>query len=101
MGFFVVPIDRDKYRLREKPEGRELNNITKKNGLPDDLKELLKQLVMNGSIRMAGMVLYAYCRRIYHTNDETAALNQQNPKRHTVCCLTECLKSSVSFTTSI
>lgn len=47
--------------------------MAERKGLPDDLKELLKQLVMNGSIRMAGIVLYAYCRRIYHADDETAA----------------------------
>jgi len=47
--------------------------MVKRTGLPDDLKELLKQLVMNGSIRIAGMVLYAYCRRMYHADEETAS----------------------------
>ena len=44
-----------------------------KRGLPEEMSTLLKQLVMNGQVRMAGHVLYAYCRRIYGVDDETAA----------------------------
>ncbi|QNK57445.1 hypothetical protein [Paenibacillus sp. PAMC21692] len=47
--------------------------MVKRTGLPHDLNELLKQLVMNGSIRIAGTVLYVYCRRMYHADDKTAA----------------------------
>lgn len=43
-----------------------------KKGLPVEMQELLKQLVMNGHIRMAGTVLYTYCRRMYHVDDEVA-----------------------------
>lgn len=43
-----------------------------KKGLPPEMQELLKQLVMNGHIRMAGTVLYVYCLRIYHVDDEVA-----------------------------
>ncbi|MGN7384089.1 hypothetical protein [Paenibacillus sp. SAFN-117] len=44
-----------------------------KKGLPIELQELLKQLVMNGHIRIAGTVLHVYCRRMYQVDDETAA----------------------------
>ncbi len=44
-----------------------------KKSLPVAMEELLRQLVVNGDIRMAGTVLYAYCRRKYQANDETAA----------------------------
>ncbi len=44
-----------------------------KKGLPAEMQELLKQLVMNGGIRMAGTVLYTYCRRMYQVDDDTAA----------------------------
>lgn len=44
-----------------------------KRGLPSEMQELLKQLVMNGGIRMAGIVLYAYCLRMYRVDEETAA----------------------------
>ncbi|WP_037285740.1 hypothetical protein [Saccharibacillus sacchari] len=44
-----------------------------KENLPIAMQELLRQLVVNGDIRMAGIVLYAYCRRKYQANDETAA----------------------------
>lgn len=44
-----------------------------KKGLPVDMQELLKQLVMNGGIRMAGTVLHVYCRRTYQVDEETAA----------------------------
>ncbi|MFC6334262.1 hypothetical protein ACFP56_16660 [Paenibacillus septentrionalis] len=44
-----------------------------KKGLPVEMQELLKQLVMNGHIRIAGTVLYVYCRRMYQVDDETAA----------------------------
>lgn len=44
-----------------------------KKGLPIEMQELLKQLVMNGHFRIAGVVLYAYCRRMYQADDETAA----------------------------
>ena len=42
-------------------------------GLPAEMQELLKQLVINGGIRMAGTVLYAYCRRMYQVDEVTAA----------------------------
>lgn len=44
-----------------------------KRGLPEELTTLLKQLVMNGQVRIAGHVLYSYCRRFYGVDDETAA----------------------------
>lgn len=44
-----------------------------KKGLPIEMQDLLKQLVMNGHIQIAGTVLYVYCRRIYQVNDEIAA----------------------------
>lgn len=44
-----------------------------KKGLPVEMEELLKQLVMNGDIRMAGIVLFAYCRRMYQVDEGTAA----------------------------
>lgn len=43
-----------------------------KRGLPEELTTLLKQLVMNGQVRIAGHVLYSYCRRFYGVDDETA-----------------------------
>lgn len=47
--------------------------MSEKRELSADMQTLLKQLVVNGDIRMAGTVLYAYCRRAYQVNDETAA----------------------------
>lgn len=47
--------------------------MVEKRGLPEDLTTLLKQLVMNDQVRMAGHVLYTYCRRFYGVDDETAA----------------------------
>lgn len=47
--------------------------MVEKKGLPHELVELLKQLVMNGSVRIAGIVLHAYCRRFYQVDEETAA----------------------------
>ena len=44
-----------------------------KQGLPVEMEELLKQLVMNGGIRMAGTVLFVYCRRMYQVEEDTAA----------------------------
>lgn len=44
-----------------------------KRGLPEGVDTLLRQLVMNGHIRMAGHVLHAYCRRIYGIDDIEAA----------------------------
>ncbi|UQZ84538.1 hypothetical protein SK3146_03793 [Paenibacillus konkukensis] len=44
-----------------------------KQGLPVEMEELLKQLVMNGGIRMAGTVLFVYCRRMYQVDEDTAA----------------------------
>lgn len=44
-----------------------------KKGLPAEMQELLKQLVMNGGIHMAGTVLYAYCRRMFQVDEDTAA----------------------------
>jgi len=42
-------------------------------GLPDELQTLLKQLVANGSVRIAGTLLYAWFRRCWELDDETAA----------------------------
>ncbi|TBL69788.1 hypothetical protein EYB31_35015 [Paenibacillus thalictri] len=47
--------------------------MVEKCGLPEELTTVLKQLVMNGGIRMAGILLYSYCRRIYQVDDSTAA----------------------------
>lgn len=44
-----------------------------KRGLPEELATTLRQLVMNGNIRIAGTLLYSYCRRVYQVDDETAA----------------------------
>ncbi|WP_127483786.1 hypothetical protein [Paenibacillus ehimensis] len=44
-----------------------------KRGLPEELATTLRQLVMNGSIRIAGTLLYSYCRRVYQVDDATAA----------------------------
>ncbi|CAH1215664.1 hypothetical protein PAECIP111893_03999 [Paenibacillus plantiphilus] len=44
-----------------------------KKGLSSEMEELLKQLVMNGGLRMAGTVLYVYCRRTYQVDEDTAA----------------------------
>jgi hypothetical protein len=41
--------------------------------LSKDMQVLLKQLVMNGGIRMAGTVLNTYCRRMYQVEVDTAA----------------------------
>ncbi|SHE14142.1 Uncharacterised protein [Chlamydia abortus] len=42
-------------------------------GLPDELQTLLKRLVANGSVRIAGTLLYAWFRRCWELDDETAA----------------------------
>jgi hypothetical protein len=42
-------------------------------GLPEELQTLLKQLVVNGSIRIASTLLYAWFRRCWELDDETAA----------------------------
>jgi|GEM_PF-1034770 len=42
-------------------------------GLPEDLQTLLKQLVVNGSIRIAGTLLYSWFKRCWELDDETAA----------------------------
>lgn len=42
-------------------------------GLPEELWTLLKQLVANGSIRIAGTLLYAWFKRFWELDDETAA----------------------------
>lgn len=44
-----------------------------KRGLPEAMSTLLKQLVMNGHFRIAGIVLQTYCRRIYGVDEITAA----------------------------
>lgn len=44
-----------------------------KRGLPEALTTNLRQLVMNGSISIAGTLLYSYCRRVYQVDDVTAA----------------------------
>lgn len=43
-----------------------------KKGLSVEMEELLRQLVMNGGIRMAGTVLYVYCQRMYQVDEDTA-----------------------------
>ncbi|WP_252361597.1 hypothetical protein [Paenibacillus terrae] len=73
-GLFVVHY-RDKIigcEMTPEQERLEMQMVVRK-GLPDDMQELLKQLVMNGGIRMAGTVLYTYCRRMYQVDDYTAA----------------------------
>lgn len=42
-------------------------------GLPEELRTLLKQLVANGSVRIAGTLLYPWFKRFWELNDETAA----------------------------
>jgi hypothetical protein len=42
-------------------------------GLPEELQTLLKRLVANGSVRIAGTLLYAWFRRCWELDDETAA----------------------------
>lgn len=44
-----------------------------KKGLSVEMEDLLKQLVMNGGLHMAGTVLYVYCLRKYQVDEETAA----------------------------
>jgi len=41
-------------------------------GLSEELTTVLKQLVMNGSIRVAGTLLYTYCQRFYQVDEATA-----------------------------
>jgi hypothetical protein len=45
----------------------------KKQTIPEELTTLLRQLVVNGSIRIAGIVLYVYFRRCWKLGDELAA----------------------------
>ena len=42
-------------------------------GLPEELQMLLKRLVANGNVRIAGTLLYAWFRRCWELDDETAA----------------------------
>jgi hypothetical protein len=42
-------------------------------GLPEELQTLLKQLVASGSARIAGTLLYAWFRRCWELDEETAA----------------------------
>ncbi|MFC5405098.1 hypothetical protein [Cohnella soli] len=44
-----------------------------KRGLPEEMSTLLKQLVMNGHIRMAGTVLHTYLMKKYELDEVTAA----------------------------
>ncbi|UQZ84560.1 hypothetical protein SK3146_03815 [Paenibacillus konkukensis] len=44
-----------------------------KGELPEELTAVLKQLVRNGGIRIAGTLLYSYCRRFYQVDEETAS----------------------------
>lgn len=44
-----------------------------KRGLPEALTQVLRQLVMNGQFRIAGIVLHTYCLRTYSVDEETAA----------------------------
>lgn len=48
-----------------------------KHGLPEDITMLLRQLVMNGHIRMAGTVLYVYFIRCWDLDEELAAYYMQ------------------------
>lgn len=47
--------------------------MTTKKGLPQEMTTLLRQLVVNGHVRMAGIVLHSYCRRVFGVDEETAA----------------------------
>lgn len=44
-----------------------------KRKLPEELTLLLQRLVMQGQIRIAGTLLYAYFKRIYQLEDDIAA----------------------------
>ena len=44
-----------------------------KRGLSEELAQLLRQLVQQRQIRMAGTVLYVYLRRNWQLDDEDAA----------------------------
>lgn len=46
--------------------------MVEKRGLPKDITMLMRQLVMNGHIRMAGTVLYTYFIRCWKLDDEHA-----------------------------
>ncbi|WP_058303736.1 hypothetical protein [Gorillibacterium timonense] len=48
-----------------------------KRGLPEDMTVLLRQLVMNGHIRIAGTVLYVYFVRCWQLDEECAAYYMQ------------------------
>ncbi|MFF2909775.1 hypothetical protein [Paenibacillus sp. NPDC057934] len=48
--------------------------MTKENkGLSDELTATMKQLVMNGHLKMAGTVLHVYFLRCWQLEDELAA----------------------------
>jgi hypothetical protein len=44
-----------------------------KRELPEELVRLLKQLVQNGQVRMAGRVLYTFFCRCWKENEQVAA----------------------------
>ncbi|WP_159887561.1 hypothetical protein [Paenibacillus puerhi] len=44
-----------------------------KKGLPEELATLLRQLVVNGSIRIAGTTLFVYFKRCWQLDDDLAA----------------------------
>lgn len=48
-----------------------------KRGLSEDMTVLLRQLVMNGHIRMAGTVLYVYFIRCWQLEEELSAYYMQ------------------------
>lgn len=43
-----------------------------KRGLPEDITILIKQLAVNGRIRLAGVILHSYFRRFYNVDDALA-----------------------------
>jgi hypothetical protein len=45
----------------------------KKQKLPEDLIVLLRQLVVQGQIRIGGTLLFVYLKREWHLEDELAA----------------------------
>jgi hypothetical protein len=42
-------------------------------GLPEDITILIKQLAVNGKVRLAGVILHSYFRRFYNVDDTVAA----------------------------
>lgn len=68
--------------------------MVEKKTFPEELVILLRQLVMNNQQRIGGVLLYAYCRRIYGVDEMTASrwmlayFRREFPKqveRHRMC----------------